>query len=461
MKKLLIAVLLLLPFAGQSQGKPSGASLSSLWKVVGTAGFTGGPAGYLSLVLDSSGIPYLAFKDYSHSGRATVMTFNGTQWMNVGTPGFSSGEVWFTSLATGTAGKLYVAYEDAANAFKATVMTFDGDGWVPAGLPGFTAGTANYTSLAVNPAAPGQPFVAFMDGAHGNKASVMMFDGSSWTYAGAPGFSAGEAEYVNLAFDPSGNPYVAFQDYAHSLKASVMKFSGTSWTYAGNAGFSQGPALFCHLSFNPAGEPHVAYWDQLVHGVVLKFNGTGWVNIGYPGFSAGEAHHTGLVFDQSGQAYVAFIDLTDYKFPKVVTYTPSGWSPVGYTGVSNGSADFTSLAMSPSGKLYIAFQDMDHASRATVKVFDSVYTGMNQPEKTTLRIRPNPACKSICIDLPPGCTASGMINVYRSDGVNILNAAFTGNQPCLETGNLPAGLYYLRIKTGSADYSGKFVRAVK
>jgi DNA-binding beta-propeller fold protein YncE len=42
---------------------------------------------------------------------------------------------------------------------------------------------------------------------------------------GNAGFSAGEVDYTSLAFNGSGGqPYVAYVDYANSQKATVMKY---------------------------------------------------------------------------------------------------------------------------------------------------------------------------------------------------------------------------------------------
>ena len=43
------------------------------------------------------------------------------------------------------------------------------------------------------------PYVAYRDGEHGLKTSVITFDGTTWHYVGPPGFSTGVAYYQNLS----------------------------------------------------------------------------------------------------------------------------------------------------------------------------------------------------------------------------------------------------------------------
>jgi hypothetical protein len=66
--------------------------------------------------------------------------------------------------------------------------------------------------------------VAYRDYANGDKAVVMVFNGSSWVAMGSPGLSGGLAAYTSLALDSHGWPYVAYMDAASGNKATVMKY---------------------------------------------------------------------------------------------------------------------------------------------------------------------------------------------------------------------------------------------
>jgi hypothetical protein len=75
-------------------------------------------------ILHYNGTPYVAYRDYANSYKATVMKFDGTDREVVDHAGFSDGQATYTSLAVYN-GLPYVAYGDYANSYKATVMKFD------------------------------------------------------------------------------------------------------------------------------------------------------------------------------------------------------------------------------------------------------------------------------------------------------------------------------------------------
>jgi hypothetical protein len=232
------------------------------WVNVGTAGFSAGAVEYTSLAFSPSGQPYVAFGDLGNSGYATVMMFDGVNWVDVGNAGFSAGVAKYTSIAFNPFdGQPYVAYEDFGNSQKATVMKFDGNSWVNVGLAGFSAGMVWYTSLAFT-STDSIPYVAYEDFAN-NGATVMKFNGTAWAEVGNAHFSGGNANYTSLVFSPSGQPYVAYKDLLPSSegKATVIKFDGISWSYVGSAGFSSGQADYTCLAFNTSAEPYVAYSD--------------------------------------------------------------------------------------------------------------------------------------------------------------------------------------------------------
>ena len=439
-------------------GKEKSAPMSYLWKVVGVAGFSSGQAAYISMKVSSAGKPYVAYKDYGNMSKATVMTFNGLQWGTAGAAGFSAGEVWFTSLDISSSGQAFVAYVDAGNGYKATVMALDDNQWVPVGSPGFTQGIANYTSLALPPTEPSHPCLAFMDGFHSNKASVMKFNGTSWVYLGPPGFSADEADYISLAFSPGGVPYVAYQDYGKSMKATVKKFNGTSWENVGPEGFSKGPAHYIDLKFSAVGLPYVAYWDEIVNATVRMYNGLAWDTVGQGRISPGEVHYLNLAITPGGWAFLSYIDISDYHVPKVMADKIYGWEPSDSTSVSTGWADYTSLACSPVGRLYVAFEDGAYSNRLTVKMLDSLYVGIPNLETPRLVIFPNPASNSISISLPREYGIPESLEIYGAAGTKIFSSSTGESSTILDIRNYPQGIYFTRIRTGNKEYIGKFCR---
>jgi hypothetical protein len=124
--------------------------------------------------------------------------------------------------------------------------------WVSVGSERFTAGEAGDLSFAID--SNDIPYVAFIDVANSDKATVMKYASGSWSIVGTAGFSADGIGFPKIAFNSSNEPYVSFQDGANSNKATVMKYNGSSWDIVGTAGFSTDRATYSSLaidSFNP------------------------------------------------------------------------------------------------------------------------------------------------------------------------------------------------------------------
>lgn len=293
-------------------------------------------------------------------------------WKNVGDAGFSQCGVAFVSLAFNpTNGTPYVAFQDEITGQKATVMKFDGTHWVNVGNADFTAGEADDISLAFDPS--GDPCISFVDCANSYKATVMKFDGVNWVTIGPVGFSAGYVGSTSLAFSPSGQPYVGYADAGYSLSITVMKYDGNNWINVGNPGFSAGRSFDSRLVFSPSGQPYIAYVDFTSNKVtVMKFDGT-WETVGNVGFSAGEADYLSFAINNSGVPYVSYSDFENYPSQEITVMKFDGmnWVNVGNPGFSGGGTAYTSLAFSPSdGEPYVAFVDLAHAQHATVMKFN-------------------------------------------------------------------------------------------
>ncbi|PYI52029.1 S-layer homology domain-containing protein [Paenibacillus flagellatus] len=240
-----------------------------------------------------------------------------------------------------------------------------GPDWYTVGARAFTEDTAIYTSLQVD---GGAPYVAFMDGAHGNRASVMTYRQGDWEYVGAPGFTAGSAEFLSLQID-NGKLYLAFQDEANGHRASVMTYNGTAWEYIGAAGFSSDLALELSLAFNN-GTPYVGFVDKGLgyRATVMRFDGGAWVNVGSPGFSGNQIALPSLALD-NGTPYVAFRDRANQSRLTVMKYDSGVWSAVGPPGLSADTVSDLSLVVD-NGTPYAAYMDKSLGWKATVMKYD-------------------------------------------------------------------------------------------
>lgn len=287
------------------------------WTAPGGKGISSGVATDTAIELDSAGSAYVSYKDNSTtptSGMATVRRFNGASWTTLGTTGFSESTFIFPSLAVYDSGDVhtpFVAYKDSGNANKATVRSFNGTSWPVLGTAGISTANILGTSLAISE--NGIPYLAYVDGAAGNKVTVQMYDGS-WSSVGTEGFSPAAVDRVSLAVSGSGvsrNLYVAFKDASASDKATVLSYDGSAWVVLGSAGVSTGTANCVTVEVAPDGTPYIAYIDGVVgtgKAVVRKFDGSGWILVGVSGFSPGGADYLDIALDSEGYPVVAFKD---------------------------------------------------------------------------------------------------------------------------------------------------------
>ncbi|NJN97721.1 MAG: cadherin-like domain-containing protein, partial [Anaerolineales bacterium] len=179
----------------------------SSWQTVGDPGFSAGEVSNVSLALDSSGNPVVAFRIDDTTTKPAV---NGRAigWRAVadcGQPRHFSREAGYVSLVLDSSDRPVVAFVDWGLDGKATVMRYDGSSWQTVGSAGFSGGETDYTSLALD--SSDNPVVAFQDDDNGDKATVMRFEGGpvrlvTMSEDGAPTPFALTLEAV----DPNGDP---------------------------------------------------------------------------------------------------------------------------------------------------------------------------------------------------------------------------------------------------------------
>jgi hypothetical protein len=143
----------------------------SSWAAVGSPGFVN-YVGEINIALSSTGTPYVVFSDenFNQNSKATVMKFDGSKWVYVGSPDFRQGEADIPTIAIDSSGTPFVAYRDQSNESKITVMKFDGTNWTVVASD-ISAGSASSMGMALD--ASGKPYVGVEDGGNSDKASVM------------------------------------------------------------------------------------------------------------------------------------------------------------------------------------------------------------------------------------------------------------------------------------------------
>ncbi|MEO8637675.1 MAG: Ig-like domain-containing protein [Candidatus Taylorbacteria bacterium] len=263
------------PYVAMQDGGTGGNSYKAVvkkfdgssWVTVGSVAATSQQADYPSIAIDSSNNIYVAHMDYfPDGGKVALEKFNGTSWSTVGASsgnGFSDGQGDQVSLALDSTGVPYVAFSDhfSGRGNKATVMKYNGSSWVVVGSPAFSAGQVFSTSIKLD--STNIPYVAYKDVGTSNRITVMKFTSGSWSNVGSAGFNGGAtgSEWPSLAFDSLDVPYVGFSDGANGLRTTVMKYNGSSWEAVGSAGFTSSIGTFTSLDLDSNNNPYLGYWD--------------------------------------------------------------------------------------------------------------------------------------------------------------------------------------------------------
>jgi hypothetical protein len=352
------------------------------WVDVGSAGFSVGDVGYVSLAFNSDDEPIMAYRDGSKGGKASAMKWDGTTWKNLGAPGFTPSMVgrgtdnnYNLALSVDSKDSPYVAFIDFKNKEKASVMKFNGTKWFNIGKPGFSDNKIEYVSFGID--SKDVLYVAFQDTGSGNNVSVMKYDtklkSAKWAYVGSRGFSGrGGSSYTSIAFDSKDNPYVGFTDT--DGKASVMKFENMVWTHVGTPAFSAGGVWNTKIAIDSKDVPYISFSDELNGDrvTVLKFSGSNWDYVGKPGFSIGSANYTQLAIDDAGNPYVGFMDgRPGVSFKStVMKWNGSVWENLGVDSFSPQTVWYTALAINSNNEVYMGFKDDATGGKATLMKFE-------------------------------------------------------------------------------------------
>jgi hypothetical protein len=220
----------------------------STWQTVGgTANAnTTQYAYYPSLALDSSGNPYVAFRQSASGGgyNLFVRRWNGTAWETVG-PGsldvVATNDVYYPSLEVYNNQPIVSWYETNGNIY---VKQWDGANWVRLATRVNTTDRSGYfyTSLAMT--SSGTPVVAYVEYSSTSnlyEVRAKQWNGTTWTQLGStannPGFTCSSCQ-ISMTLDNTGKPTVVFDQYDWNLGGNVDRYvkqwNGSTWAQVGD-----------------------------------------------------------------------------------------------------------------------------------------------------------------------------------------------------------------------------------
>jgi hypothetical protein len=230
----------------------SAAGVWSSATVVDGGLFTGQ---YLSLTLDHSGLPGIAYYDASHAD-LKYAHFNGSSWsvMTVDAT-FTTG--YYPSLRFDGQGRPVISYYSKTGG-NLRFAAYAGGTWTLTTVDS-ASDVGRYSSLALNPAS-GRWAIAYEDTGHGTfKYAEQGKNG--WSLTTADGTTKHGGGYVSLAFNPKTSR-AAFSYYdAYNANLKYASFNGSTWSNQTIA--SKGSVgLYSSLLFDSSGNADVLYYNK-------------------------------------------------------------------------------------------------------------------------------------------------------------------------------------------------------
>lgn len=350
------------------------------WNVVGNANASDGPTSFTSLAASPADTIWVAYQDSTADNRIAVRFFNpgSSQWELATGSHVSEGAATLPSIAIGADNIPYVAYADSNKNYQLTVKRLDRTAatWVTTGPAGFSAAAVNSTSIVVSD--DGVPYVAYVDAANGNRATVKRyaFGTDSWESVGADNFTQGSATTPSLVFDRNGKLAVVYIDGSSQNRLTVQRYDALEgWKLIGAPGFSFGSAGSPTLTFDQDNVPVVAYWDSgngnRISAQRYNSNRDLWEAVGMPGFSISTASDI-KVLNAQGKYFVVSREANGQAQMRVFSQNGLSWQVLGYEGVSEDfPASYSSVTAGPQGETYVVFQDGQYGQKATVKEHNS------------------------------------------------------------------------------------------
>ena len=217
----------------------------------------------------------------------------------------------------------------------------------------------NSTFFSITLAWKNIPYVAFVNGANSNKASVMKRNGSSWGYVGGTTIWKWSASYTQIVLDSNWTPYIAYSDTTESNKLTVKYFDGGSWKNLWwIVWVSQGAASFVSMVIDNSDRIYVWYRDESIDGrAMVKYrDGENWKDAWSPeGFSAGSTSNIDL-FTDGTDVFIAYQDLANEgkttamqrKGPDWITLWNGSFGEPGYN-------PYQQIVVTSNGKICVAF----------------------------------------------------------------------------------------------------------
>lgn len=293
--------------------------------------------------------------------QACLVDSTNCSWQTIGVNGneYNVPAGWWVDLAFSN-GVPYLSF--VRNDGKALVLKYENSSWDYVGSSaGVGDGVQGHVNLRF---IEGVPYVAFQDGAYGNKVSVRNYTNGTWNYVGSRGISNGSATNVDLS-DNNGVPYVAYRDQYNWKGGTMMKYENGSWVEVGDS-FSMGSYPFSNSISFVGGVPHIAYSPSSSYINIVKYENNAWSTV-HSDICENSYFDPRINYSLSGTPYILCNTVGNISVKK---YVNNSWSDVDTAGLdaSTAGADFNLI--SDGSSYYVSYIDSS-TNKILVKQYKS------------------------------------------------------------------------------------------
>ena len=278
---------------------------------------------------------------------------------------------------------------------------------------------------------------------------------AQWQEVNITGFSNDAGGSINrIAIDNNSNIYIAYRH--NSFKLDVIKFNGTSWSYLG------APEITSHqiksnldIKTDNNNIPYVVYTDNVANSqklTVIKFNGTSWEHIGNPGMGF-YAKEQDLFIDKDDNLYLSYTETTKNEI-RVHRFDGNSWTQLS-TAIDIGN--YSSIIKDINNDVYVVYAGSNYLD--VKKISDSIALSTNNFTELDNRvdIYPNPATSNITISLSDDKTIQ-KVEVYSILGDKIITQnGLNTSKINVDVSNLSAGIYFIKAKADHKILSKKLI----
>lgn len=308
----------------------------------------------VSLAIDGSGIPHVAYTDSSGNLiYASATSPAGNAWSTQIVASNSMASSPYVSLVLDSSGNPHISY--FTSSYNLAYAYWNGASWTVQTVDSSYGG--QFSSIALD--SSGNPCIAFVASGY---LTYTYWTGSAWSTPVTVDSTFGSANSVSLAFDQSGNPHISYMLYNantgnYNLYYASSTNGGSSWTT--QMADSQGRTGWeSSLAFNPTnGEPAISYAYSNSGGYlkVATLSGSTWTTQIVDQTSSWIGEYSSLKFNSAGNMVVSYIDTANGNLKIALQTGPTSWNIQTIASIGSDNANPTSLALNANGQPCIAF----------------------------------------------------------------------------------------------------------